>query len=328
MVKPRKQKHHKSRRIHESYHKLDHGIRKLKKEVFIKKYPNSEKSDFDICFSPRALKNLVKTVGSKVPETGAKGFTPVLSLSPEDSEYKIGFDIVEFDKKGSENATGTMYSPDVEWGTERVEHHMDCEEPRIWSGDIHSHPGKYGTPSPDSGDGLGDLGYVKKVFENFPFLKYFLLPIITIEPNKDVVIHPWVIDRERPDFPLIADVKVCHPSLFPVVSLVNIPSSVPTIEELYDALNALSDKFTEMTQQNTTLTKRLIEMQKSFETLVEKIDHLETSHYPSELNANHIENLAENVIPQTFSFIYSLTPINPCLGSLDDSTKIIEFTGE
>ena len=122
--------------------------------------------------------------------------------------------------------------------------------------------------------------------------------------------------------------KVCRPSLFPVVSLVNIPSSVPTIEELYDALNALSDRITEMTQQNTTLTKRLIEMQKSFETLVEKIDHLETSHHPSEVNTNYIESLAENVISQTFSFIYSLTPINPCLGSLDDSTKIMEFTGE
>ena len=119
---------------------------------------------------------------------------------------------------------------------------------------------------------------------------------------------------------------ILQPSAFSILNSTDLFRQLN--RELYDAVNNLSDRFTEISEQNTTLKKRLIKMQKSYDILVEKIDHLETSHHPSEANTNYIENLAENVISQTFSFIYSLTPINPRLGSLDDSTKIIEFTGE
>ena len=207
---------------------LDHNLTFYKNKVFVNTYPDyQEKSSFEMCFSPDALENLLKTVGTNVPETGAKGFSPILSNDPEDP-YRIGFDVTEYDELGSQKASFSMYSPDEEWGTERVNHYLDADDMRLWVGDIHSHPGASGYPSPESGDGLGDLGYVRKVFKSFPYLNFFLLPIITLE-NKRIVIHPWIIDRNRPEIPLIAKVKVCSPSNF------------PTIEPDYSSLENLED---------------------------------------------------------------------------------------
>ena len=93
------------------------------------------KCDFDMCFSEEALSEIVRTVGQKTPETGAKGFSPILSEDP-DAPYKIGFDIVEFDEKGSQEASSSMYQPNEEWGTERVNFHLDADDMRLWAGDI------------------------------------------------------------------------------------------------------------------------------------------------------------------------------------------------
>ena len=223
--KPRNPPRSKSQKL------LQHNLDAFKDVVYVNTHPDYKtKCDFDMCFSEEALSEIVRTVGQKTPETGAKGFSPILSEDP-DAPYKIGFDIVEFDEKGSQEASSSMYQPNEEWGTERVNFHLDADDMRLWAGDIHSHPGSFGYPSRESGDGIGDLGYVRKVFINFPYLRFFLLPIITLEAGR-IVIHPWVIDRTRPGVPLIANVRVCPPSEFPEIK----PdySALEDLEELND----------------------------------------------------------------------------------------------
>ncbi len=217
----------------ESQKLLEHNLDDFKDTVYVNTHPDwKTKCEFDMCFSEEALNEILKSVGQKTPETGAKGFSPILSEDPE-APYKIGFDITEFDEIGSQEASTSIYRPNEEWGTERVNFHLDADDMRLWAGDIHSHPGSSGYPSGEVGDGLGDLGYVRKVFINFPYLRFFLLPIITLEAGR-IVIHPWVIDRTQPTVPLIANVRVCPPSEFPEIK----PdySALENLEEVYDDL--------------------------------------------------------------------------------------------
>jgi len=213
---------------------LEHNLDDFKDTVYVSTHPDwTTKCEFDMCFSQEALNEILKSVGQKNPETGAKGFSPILSEDPE-APYKIGFDLTEFDEIGSQEASCSVYRPNEEWGTERVDFHLDADDMRLWAGDIHSHPGSSGNPSSEVGDGLGDLGYVRKVFIYFPYLKFFLLPIITLEAGR-IVIHPWVIDRTQPTVPLIANVRVCPPSEFPEIK----PdySALETLEDVRDDLS-------------------------------------------------------------------------------------------
>lgn len=226
--------------------KLEHKLSQFKNRVFVKKYPAADRSDLEMCFSPKALKTLLETVGTNTPETGAKGFSAVISDDPDENTLRIGFDIIEYDKIGSQNAHATMYSPNLEWSTQRVNHHMDAEDLRFWVGDIHSHPGKNGKPSGDYGDGSGDLGYVRKIFQTYPFpLDFFLLPIITLEAGK-IIIHPWIIERKNPTKPLIAEVRVCNPFDFPEVEESDTVAYLEaTIDGMYDLFKVQSDRINE-----------------------------------------------------------------------------------
>jgi molybdopterin/thiamine biosynthesis adenylyltransferase len=167
---------------------------------------------FPMCFTKPALEQLLQTVGTLPPETGAKGFGP---------SDRIGFDIVEFDDTGSAGATCVVYSPNAEWGGQRQAFHLNqpAESMRLWTGDIHSHPGDFGSPSQKSGKGLGDLGYVEEVFASNESMQWFLLPIFTRTGMDEVTIHPWVIERAKNGGPpkvYIADVQVCEVSEFPM----------------------------------------------------------------------------------------------------------------
>ena len=260
----------KKTKINPNQLKLQHNIGAFKDRVYVQKYPSLKKSDFEMCFSPEALNNLLKTVGSRQPETGAKGFSPVLSANPNSNYYAIGFDIIEFDNIGSNKASHSMYSPDQEWGTERVDHYLYAEETRLWAGDIHSHPGNFGYPSRESGDGLGDLGYVRKVFDNFQYLDFFLLPIITLEGEK-IVIHPWIIDRKNPGTPLIAKkVKVCSSSEFPIIES-DTSSLEPTLDAMYKSNTDLSDRFDAWEDSNK---KEKLDLENQIKNLSEEIDKL------------------------------------------------------
>lgn len=164
-----------------------------------------------MCFTPAALDQLLQTVGTKPPETGAKGFGPV---------DRIGFDLVEFDESGSAAASAAVYSPDAKWGGERQKFHLDQADSnmRLWTGDLHSHPGNFGRPSQKSGTGLGDLGYVEQVFNENEAMRWFLMPILTGSGDEEVTIHPWVVERsQNGDAPKVylAELRVCDVSEFP-----------------------------------------------------------------------------------------------------------------
>lgn len=161
------------------------------------------------CFTPQAWEELMRTVGSRPPESGAKGFGPV---------DRFGFDCIEFDERGSYGASGAVYSPDVDWGAERIKHWMNQPDNqiRLWTGDLHSHPGGYGRPSPRVGPALGDLGYVEAVFEHNPMMLWFAIPILTgtglrVDPRVDC----WMVRRDAPDDPLSSELRICDVSEFP-----------------------------------------------------------------------------------------------------------------
>jgi hypothetical protein len=164
---------------------------------------------FPMCFTPDAMNELLRTVGSRPPESGAKGFGPI---------EQFGFDHIEFDAQGSSRATGAVYSPDAEWGMERLRYWMQKarDDIKVWTGDLHSHPGTMGWPSAKAGKALGDLGYVEEVFAENETMQFFAMPILTqTGVGKEVVIAPWIISRDRPDKPMLAELKICAASEFP-----------------------------------------------------------------------------------------------------------------
>ena len=171
-------------------------------------YPHEEPAPFAMCFTEKALRVLERTVFTRRPETGAKGFALV---------DHFGFEVVEFDYPGSSESSGSVYRPDVKWGSGRCEFHIHELEQRrrLWVGDVHSHPGESGRPSLRAGAGLGDLGYVESVFEMNEAMQFYALPIVTGAGTDNVTIHPWVCVRDRPLRVLCAEVRICNVEEFP-----------------------------------------------------------------------------------------------------------------
>ncbi len=181
--------------------------------VTFRTHPGFKPAPFDMCFTRGALEEFVRTVGKLPPESGAKGFGP---------KDQMGFDVIEFDEPGSRAAGSAIYRPDVNWGESRCKFHVNQpdSELRLWSGDLHSHPGGYAEPSPKSGKGLGDLGYVEEVFNRNETMEYFHMPIATGTgpDSNEVEISPWVVQRGRNGSPpqlFIAEGRVCEVSDFP-----------------------------------------------------------------------------------------------------------------
>ncbi|NLX54196.1 MAG: ThiF family adenylyltransferase [Planctomycetaceae bacterium] len=147
------------------------------------------------------------TVGALPPESGAKGFGPM---------DRLGFDRIEFDVRGSADGGVGVYRPNVDWGNERCRYHLSVPKAvkRVWTGDIHSHPGSEGVPSGGVGPAMGDLAYVEEVFAMNEAMLYFLIPILTATGTDEVVIHPWVCHRESGL--MIATVRVVEREQFPV----------------------------------------------------------------------------------------------------------------
>ncbi len=167
----------------------------------------SRTSPLPLCLTPEAAQVIAETVGSRRPETGAKLFGPI---------DRFGVDHVEFDYGGSFPSRSTVYEPDVAWGTERVEFHLSQDPPRLWTGDVHSHPAGVVHPSTKSGPGRGDLGYVERFFESNAAPEYYALPIIlpanSAEPPQ---IAPWIASRSDPLRPMLAELQICPVEDFP-----------------------------------------------------------------------------------------------------------------
>lgn len=87
---------------------------------------------------------------------------------------------------------------------------------RLWTGDIHSHPGDFGRPSRRAGPGLGDLGYVEAVFEANETMQFFFIPILTcVGTGRMAMLHPWIVCRDAASEPMWAEARVCGADAFP-----------------------------------------------------------------------------------------------------------------
>ncbi len=172
--------------------------------VNVARHPKFPRAPIPLCITGEALQELLETVGSYPPETGAKGFSLASVL---------GFEVLEFDIRGSSTDHLGIYKPDVEWGNIRCQHHLDSSPIRLWSGDCHSHPKGAGLPSQGK-EGQGDLAYVREVFRANEWMQWFLIPIVTFSQGR-VWIHPWVCRRGDPPALYSAELQICSVSNFP-----------------------------------------------------------------------------------------------------------------
>lgn len=151
-------------------------------------HPWVREASFSTTVTEAALGEIARTVGARPAETGAKLFGPVLPGA---------IDLIEFDEEGSGKSEDSVYRPDPVWGTARVQYWMSQTGPlqRIWVGDVHSHPGHFSAPSPEVGEGLGDLGYARRVLDLHPWLDHFHVWILTGAPDLPLRLWTWALQR-------------------------------------------------------------------------------------------------------------------------------------
>ena len=113
-----------------------------------------------------AYDHICETVGSKTPETGG-----ILLGKPINN-------IVQkfvFDKKGVNFSHG--YDPNVDFLNKVLQE--EWEQNKLeFLGFVHSHPRGVQYLSANQGNGIGDLGYISRIFNAMPSLKRLLVPII------------------------------------------------------------------------------------------------------------------------------------------------------
>lgn len=131
------------------------------------------------------LEEIKSTVGTLKPETGG-----ILLGFPDDNIVrKFVFD------SGGSGSIGA-YDPDVDFLNEelkkaRKEHGYEL------IGWTHSHPRGCSRLSGDMGNGIGDIGYLKRIFQAFPHLNQFYIPIIFSTESGNFKMHPYVAFREN-----------------------------------------------------------------------------------------------------------------------------------
>lgn len=126
------------------------------------------------------------TVGSERAETGG-----VLLGSRDDYIVKKFI----FDPHGSRFSAG--YDPDVVFLNKVIKSEWEKNKLALL-GFVHSHPRGVRRLSGDWGNGIGDLGYTKKIFAAIPKLKKFLVPIVySCYDGGPFAIFPYVAIRDR-----------------------------------------------------------------------------------------------------------------------------------
>lgn len=169
-----------------------------------------EAHEAPLYLTPNVVEEITETFLGATPEAGGKLFGP---------SDRLGVDRFEFDEAGSENATSTVYAPDVTWGEERVRFWLQQESPeqRFWYGDIHLHPGNWGWPSRASGPAKGDLGYAAAVLAANSAMDKFYIPIVTKEDAATLKLWSWVVTRADPTRAQYAPLEITAAENFPVV---------------------------------------------------------------------------------------------------------------
>ena len=131
-----------------------------------------------------AYNNILRTVGSNIPETGG-----ILLGNPKN--YIVQKFV--FDKNG--NTTSSGYDPDVDFLNEVLENEWN-ENNLDFLGFIHSHPRGVQHLSSDYGNGIGDLGYINRIFDAMPTLNRLLVPIVYSNfDGKGFKIFPYFSER-------------------------------------------------------------------------------------------------------------------------------------
>jgi len=113
-----------------------------------------------------AFQKIYKTVGSIYPETGG-------ILLGKTNNYIVQKFI--HDDNGRKSSYG--YDPDVDFLNTVLKEEWENNK-LDFLGFIHSHPRGVENLSADQGNGIGDLGYMKRIFEAMPSVKRLLVPII------------------------------------------------------------------------------------------------------------------------------------------------------
>jgi hypothetical protein len=117
-------------------------------------------------FTKESLAEIKSSVGSLKPETGG-------ILFGYRNDYVVRKFV--FDKEGSFSPGG--YDPNVAYLNPFIKIEWDKNRYEL-IGFIHSHPRGVNRLSGDWGNGFGDLGYLKRIFEHIDGLDKFLVPVV------------------------------------------------------------------------------------------------------------------------------------------------------
>jgi hypothetical protein len=127
---------------------------------------NKKSTGAPMVFVREAYDSICETVGRLPSETGG-------ILLGSRTDYVVRKFV--FDPTGRRSAGG--YDPDIAFINGVVKQEWE-ENQLALLGFVHSHPRGVTRLSGDWGDGIGDLGYVKRIFEAMPALQKFLVPIV------------------------------------------------------------------------------------------------------------------------------------------------------
>ena len=140
-----------------------------------------------ITIRKQVLHDIMYSLASRNPESGGILLGPIGTT-----------DVTDFYFDKNAKCTSGTYSPDIE----TLRHHLKtvCQPRNIdFKGFAHSHPKEYDKPS------QGDIRYIKRLLAINPEDSMFFAPIIIAHQFRMV---PYVIQRERQDTPVIANLNI------------------------------------------------------------------------------------------------------------------------
>ena len=138
----------------------------------------------EMIFTKESYEEIKKTVGQMKSETGG------ILLGNRDDFVVQKF---IFDKSGS--TTSSSYDPDIASLNKKIKHEWEVNKLAL-IGFVHSHPRGISRLSGDWGNGIGDIGYIKTIFNAIEALDNFLVPIIhSSYDGEEYNIFPYISSR-------------------------------------------------------------------------------------------------------------------------------------
>ncbi len=177
-------------------------------------------------FLESPYRHIIDTVGYHTPECGG-------ILLGYRKDYIVRKFI--FDRNGMKS--GGSYDPDVTYLNKVIKKEWE-ENGLELVGFAHSHPRGVSRLSGDWGNGIGDLGYIKSIFNAIPALPKFLVPIVFSEADgQELQILPFIAHRESPESYEIAQLEIIDESKKKEDSKNSFPEFVPNLQRLQGAVD-------------------------------------------------------------------------------------------